>query len=119
MKKEYLPIMDVAGTEKETINKYVDVYKKIKKLESKIKEMKEESLFDIETIKQYVESNKLEGIEGTDFLVFLKDSTNVPSLKSVIEIAAVDKVINKTIASKLLGIYESNKKTTVKLSVKL
>jgi len=117
--KNYTQFEDITKTNREVLEILINKYKTIKKLENEIKTIKEDNIINMKKIEKYIENKNIEGIQGDDFLVFLRDYTNSPSFKNVIELASNDKVINKTIASKLYGIYEDNKTTNKKLTVKL
>lgn len=117
--KKYINADKITKKEKEILSILIGKYKRIKNLENEIKAIKEDNTFNKGKIEKYITKKDIDGIQGNDFLVFLRDYTNAPSFKNVIENASNDKIINKTTASKLLGIYEDNKKTSKNLTVKL
>lgn len=117
--KNYTQANTLNKQEKHTLNMLISKYKSIKELERDIKAIKEDNSFNVGKIEKYILDNKIDGIKGKDFLVYVRDYTNAPSLKLIVEQASLEKVINKTIASKLMGLYEDNKKTSKRLTVKL
>lgn len=117
--KNYIQAYDINLADRVAIIELVDKYKEIKKLEKEIKQIKEDKKLSTEKIEKYIINKKLDGIKGEDYLVYVRDYTSSPSLKLVVEEASLSKVINKTIASKLMGLYEDNKKTSRRLTVKL
>lgn len=117
--ERYTDYKTVAKKERQVIDVLISKYKKIKDLESDIKAIKADNSFNMGKVEKYIVDNKIDGIRGNDFLMYLRDYTSSPSFKRTIEIATSDIIINKTVASKLYGLYETMKQTRKRLTVKL